>query len=51
MKWDFFYDVDEGKPYESIDDWHRDISYLIRPGIIVLALGTAIYIYVRFFHS
>ncbi|MFD2033805.1 hypothetical protein ACFSKL_03330 [Belliella marina] len=54
MKWDFFYDEDKGKPYESIQDWYKDIKHLIVSipiaiGIMVV-LGIAVYLYLRFFH-
>lgn len=50
MKWDFFYDEGQGKPYESIQDWYKDIKYLIIPTITIVVLGIAVYLYFRFFH-
>ncbi|WPR75944.1 hypothetical protein [Algoriphagus sp. NG3] len=50
MKWDFFYDEDDSKPYESFEDWYKDIKYLIVPTILMLVSGAAVYIYFRFFH-
>ncbi|WP_157378343.1 hypothetical protein [Arenibacter latericius] len=50
MKWDFFYDEDDGKPYESIHDWYKEIKHLIIPTIVMVVLGTALFLYFRFFH-
>jgi len=50
MKWDFFYDEDDGKPYKSIHDWYKDIKHLIIPTIVMIVLGAAVYIYFRYFH-
>lgn len=50
MKWDFFYDESEGKPYESIHDWYKEIKYLIIPTIVMVALGIVVYLYFQFFH-
>ncbi|WP_422355336.1 hypothetical protein [Roseivirga pacifica] len=51
MNWNFFSDgTDEGKPYESFDDWYQEIKHLIIPTIVMVILGVAIYIYFRFFH-
>lgn len=50
MKWDFFYDEDDCKPYESIQDWYRYIKHLIVPAIVIVVLGIAVYIYFGFFH-
>lgn len=50
MKWDFLKDEVEGKPYESIEEWHKDIKHLITPALVMVTLGTALYFYFRFFH-
>jgi hypothetical protein len=50
MKWDFFYDESEDKPYESIQDWYKDIKHLITPTIVMIVLGIAVSLYFRFFH-
>ncbi len=44
MKWNFLYDEHKGKPYQSILDWYADIRHLIWPTIIVMVLGTIIYV-------
>ncbi|MBS9524507.1 hypothetical protein KI659_10815 [Litoribacter alkaliphilus] len=43
MKWDFFYDEDNKRPYRSLKDWYRDIRHLILPLIIMLAMILWIY--------
>lgn len=50
MKWDFFYDEGNSKPYESIQDWYKEIRHLIIPIVILLVLGIAVYSYVNYFH-
>ncbi|MEQ8703319.1 MAG: hypothetical protein RIC19_05345 [Phaeodactylibacter sp.] len=50
MKWDFFYDEGNGKPYESISEWYADIRHLIAPGILMIGLGVTAFIYFRYFH-
>ena len=45
MKWDFFYDEGLGKPYESMNDWYKEIKHLIIPTIVMVILGTAVYLY------
>ena len=50
MKWDFFYEEDEGKPYESIHDWYKDIRHLIFPTIVMVVTGIAVFVYFRYFH-
>ena len=50
MKQNFFYDEGDNKPYESIQDWYKDIKHLIIPTIILVVLGIAAYIYFNGFH-
>lgn len=45
MKWNFFYDEDKGIPYESIQDWYKDIKHMIIPTIVTVALGIVFYFF------
>lgn len=45
MKWDFFYDEDEDIPYESIQDWYKDIKYSIITTVIMVVVGVTVYNY------
>ena len=36
MKWNFFYDEGEGKPYESFKDWLKEIKHLVWPMILMV---------------
>lgn len=49
MKWDFFYDEGQGQPYDSIYDLYKEIKHLIIPRIVMVVLGTGVYLYLRFF--
>jgi hypothetical protein len=42
MKWDFFYNEDDGKTHESIQDWYKDIKRLTAPTIVMTVLGIAV---------
>lgn len=50
MKENFLYDEDDTEPYESIQDWYKDIRHLIMPTIIMVVLGIATYVYLKNFH-
>ncbi|WP_349352533.1 MULTISPECIES: hypothetical protein [unclassified Flagellimonas] len=47
--WDFFYDEGAGGPYDSLDDWCRDIHHLVLPLIIMVDMGMSIYFIVELF--
>jgi hypothetical protein len=51
MKWDFFYDENEGEAYRSIKDWYRDIKHLVWPFISMVLLAIAIFACVKHFLS
>lgn len=48
MKWDFFYDENKGKPYQSLQDWFKEIKHLKYPSLIVLLLGMLFFIYLKY---
>ena len=48
MKWEFFYDEGQGKPYKSTHDWYKEIKHLIIPTIIMMVLGIAVLLYFNF---
>jgi hypothetical protein len=47
--WDFFYDEGADGPYDSLDDWCRDIHHLVIPLIIMVDIGMSIYFIVELF--
>jgi|GEM_PF-2383106 len=49
MKSNFFYDEDDRKPYESIQDWVNEIKHLIAPTLVMAILGIAMYLFYQFF--
>jgi len=47
MKWNFFYDEGEGKPYESFQDWIDEIRHLIWPTIIMSSIIIFLLVYFK----
>lgn len=37
-RWDFFYDEPKQKPYNQLDDWVKEIKYLLWPALILFLL-------------
>ncbi len=50
MKWGFFCDENESRPYKSVQDWYKETKHLIIPTIVMMVLGVASYLYFQFFH-
>ena len=48
MKWHFFYDENDEEPYQSLNDWCKEIKHLVYPLIIMVLLGVLLYIYVKY---
>ncbi|MEQ9375393.1 MAG: hypothetical protein RIG68_09450 [Imperialibacter sp.] len=46
----FFYDEDERKSYQSIQDWYSDIRHLLWPAIISASLVSALYACAKYFY-
>lgn len=49
MKWDFFYDEDDDKSYETVQEWYEDNRHLLVPTIVLVVLGILIFICLHYF--
>ncbi|AXP82676.1 hypothetical protein CJ739_3614 [Mariniflexile rhizosphaerae] len=48
MNWHFFHDKNNEEPYQSLNDWFKEIKHLVYPFIIMVLLGVLFFIYVKY---